>query len=137
MTVPNLLCSGLSAFTRLRALTLRQTARSADVLSGALLPASLEELTLDLVDLRNPPTQRGTVVPRLDGLGGLHNLRRIVLTRHRIRWCLNSWDDCRGAVGRLQLPAGLQVRIIALCPHAAQPEYLCMHEAAQLNAQSA
>ena len=99
--------TGLAGFTRLRALTLRHMRDWHQPLQSALLPASLEELTLassnalDYCDNFRLPPVFGT-------FGKLCLLRRITFTGYAA-WRLGSWDRYEGLLSRVQLPPSCQV----------------------------
>jgi len=93
---------GLAAFTRLRALALRQTWAALGVLRVAQLPASLTELHL-LVDGTIP-----TNLPFFVGFDRLTNLRQITSAGHH-SWMLGCWDDDEGERCQLRLPPGFEV----------------------------
>lgn len=112
---------GLAPFTRLRALTLCQTGSSPDVLFGTVLPASLEEVTLEFFDPRDPHANN-SVIPQFLGFSRLHSLRRIVLAGHT-SWALGSWDGEREFGSRLQLPPSFEVRSSAALRRCAHRTY--------------
>jgi len=78
------LAVGLAAFTQLRVLTLRQTCRM-EALHAALLPASLEALTLQL-NLPDMAHAGGLDPPLFAGFDRLRHLRRVTLVE------CTSWD---------------------------------------------
>ena len=98
----------LAAFTRLRALTLRQTTDSLGRLRAADLPASLVELTLfqdlldrDDVDQLNPPL--------FVAFDELRSLRRITLDQYEA-WHLSSTEGEQHSKGPVLLPPSFRVR---------------------------
>ena len=104
----------LAAFTRLRALTLRETRASPDVLRAAELPSSLTDITLD------GARASSAGLPWFVGLDQLRNLQRLTFAAYQC-WRLGSWDDDTEQVGPLQLPPCLRARTIAAvssAPHA-------------------
>ena len=109
--------SELTPFTRLRALTLCQDpSREPDPLNGALLPVSLERLTVRFSDPGRDPddAMASVLVPRLSALGCLRNLRRLTLVGHR-SWPVTRWwarDD--GVWKFAEVPPSLEVRDVAL-----------------------
>ncbi len=93
---------GLAAFTRLRALTLRQTSAALEVLRVTQLPASLTELRLSAKAGSQPS------LPLFIGLDRLSSLRVLTLAGHT-SWMLRSWDDDGNEGCRLRLPPSLKV----------------------------
>jgi len=112
----------LAAFTRLRALTLRQTTESIGRLRAADLPASLVELTLcqdlldqDDVDQLNPPLF----------IDELRSLQRITLDQY-CTWHLRSTEGEQHSKGPVLLPASFRVRTGVHCvPNFACRQGLC------------
>ena len=102
---------GLVAFTRLRTLTLHQWRPTwPKALQAKLLPPSLEELTVALIDPDDPSVRASyTKPPLLVGFGRLLSLRQITFAGYSF-WplVLRSWDHGE-ACGRLQLPSSLEV----------------------------
>ncbi len=97
-------------FSRLRELTLHQTVGSPRVLPAALLPTSLQELTLESVGswvhTQLPP--RAPVL--LVAFERLHQLRRMTFCDYAL-FALGSWHNEDGRPGPVQLPTGLEVCI--------------------------
>ena len=119
----------LTPFTALRALTLRQTLESPELLRAANLPASLEEMTL----LLSAPVMKvfadpfASCPPLFVGFERLRNLRRITIENYFF-WELSSWDDEAQSDGPAMFPPSLEVRtavpLSALC---ASPFPVPMH----------
>jgi len=118
---------GLAAFTRLRALTLRQASDAVHELRAAQLPASLEELTVTLA-LPKPQLERVIYyasvprpnVPVLVDFEGMTNLRRISFGDYW-SWELASRDRQTGQRGLLHTPPSLQVCWSLLSQHTCCP----------------
>ena len=100
----------LTAFTRLRGLSLRQTLGSPDVLRAEHLPASLEDIMVVLdVPLDQILAVAYTIYPPVfAALERFRNLRRIVLANYP-DWALNSWDNELRQGGPLRVPPNLEV----------------------------
>ena len=84
---------GLAAFTRLRALTVRQTPESPVALSATLLPACLVELEIEAAD----PLETGSLIapPPLGAFRKLDRLRRMVYTDFaQWNWAAAPADNC-------------------------------------------
>ena len=98
---------GLTAFTQLRALTLRRRdppdpRDPRHILRATELPSSVRDLTLDSgqFDVRD--------LASFAGLEKLHNLRRITLRGYSSSWHMVTWEDEQRRP--LQLPPSLAVR---------------------------
>ncbi len=102
---------GLTAFTRLRVLTLRQ-ARAMGTLHAALLPASLVDLTLQL-NLPDMERSVGMNPPLFANFDRLHHLRCITLVGFA-SWGLASPGGRRGQQRPALFPRRLKVRAPAL-----------------------
>jgi len=98
---------GLAAFTRLRVLTLRETYRMA-ALHATLLPASLEDLTLQL-NLPNMDFSVGMGPPLFADFARLRHLRCITLVEFA-NWRLGSPGGGQGWWLPALLPRSLEVR---------------------------
>ena len=98
---------GLAAFTRLRALTLRLAPVFPAPLSASLLPAGLEELTVELVDTRD--SGHPIEPPPLAAFSTLQSLRRVTFTGYYSEWHFSSSRADGWPTGCLQLPASLEV----------------------------
>jgi len=96
---------GLTAFTRLRTLTLVHTLGSQQVVAAELLPLSLRELTLRCTCLEAAPDMQP---PLLCSFSRLTNLQRLTLVEYD-EWLLGSRDAGADRPGRLRLPLSLQV----------------------------
>ena len=97
---------GLTAFTRLRTLTLVHTLGSQQVAAAELLPTSLRELTLRCSCLEAALDMKP---PLLCGFSRLTNLQRLTLVEYD-GWLLGSRDAGADRPGRLRLPLSLKVR---------------------------
>ena len=110
--------TALTAFTRLRALSLCQQLRSDSSLRARQLPASVEELTVAIGTDYHAHMEHGTAGPpfTLVGFHELVSLRRISFC-NRFHWNINFSDD--GRTGRLlHLPPNLEVLFCQSCADA-------------------